>query len=154
MIISISIINPIHQTRPYKTSFNMPSSSSLASSPSRRLEKHDSQDTEKATESATAASNDLSQFGPAPDGGTKAWLNAFGGFCIFFGCLGFTSCFGVLQEYYSTHQLKGLSPSKVSWIGSLSNFIQFAGGAIGGPMFDRYGAKVNKSLVERLWRSS
>jgi hypothetical protein len=124
-------------------------SSSLASSPKPSLEKQDSQDVEKAAQPSTAAPNDLSQFGPAPDGGTKAWLNAFGGFCIFFGCLGFTSCFGVLQEYYSTHQLADLSPSKVSWIGSLSNFIQFSGGAIGGPMFDRYGAKVNS--LHAIW---
>ncbi|KAI1597525.1 hypothetical protein PtrCC142_008829 [Pyrenophora tritici-repentis] len=44
--------------------------------------------------------------GPAPDGGPTAWLNCAGAFCIFFCCLGFTSCFGVLQEYYSTHQLR------------------------------------------------
>jgi hypothetical protein len=118
----------------------MPSSPSPSSTPS--LLKQPSRDAEKDAQLPIAAPNDLSQFGPAPDGGTKAWLNAFGGFCIFFGCLGFTSCFGVLQEYYSTHQLKNLSPSQISWIGSLTSFIQFAGGAIGGPMFDRYGAKV------------
>jgi hypothetical protein len=84
----------------------------------------------------------IAQLGPAPDGGTRAWLNAAGAFCIFFGCLGFTSCFGVLQQYYSTHQLQDRSPGDVAWIGSVSNFIQFAGGAIGGPMFDRFGAKV------------
>jgi MFS family permease len=122
----------------------MPSSPPPASTPS--LKSQPSQDAEKATYTLTAAPNDLSQFGPAPDGGTKAWLNAFGGFCIFFGCLGFTSCFGVLQEYYSTHQLKDLSASQISWIGSLSSFIQFSGGAIGGPMFDRYGVKVNHFL--------
>lgn len=87
--------------------------------------------------------NDLSRFGPAPDGGTRAWLNAAGGFCIFFGCLGFTSCFGVLQEYYTTHQLRDHTADEVAWIGSLSSFIQFAGGAIGGPMFDRYGVWVS-----------
>jgi MFS family permease len=88
--------------------------------------------------------NDITAFGPAPDGGTLAWLNAFGGFCIFFGCLGFTSCFGVLQEYYGTHQLRNRSPDEIAWIGSLSSFIQFAGGAIGGPMFDRYGSWILK----------
>ncbi|KAF2829551.1 monocarboxylate transporter [Ophiobolus disseminans] len=85
-------------------------------------------------------SDDTPPFDPAPDGGTVAWLNAFGGFCICFGCLGFTSCFGVLQEYYSTHQLRDRSPDQIAWIGSVSSFIQFAGGAIGGPMFDRHGA--------------
>jgi hypothetical protein len=51
--------------------------------------------------------------GPAPEGGAKAWLNAACGFCIFFCCLGFTSCFGVLQEYYSTHQLHDRTPASV-----------------------------------------
>jgi hypothetical protein len=155
MIISSSFIKSIHESTSHNQALNMASSSSsLASRPNPSLEKQDPQDTEKATEPSAADPNDLSQFGPAPDGGTKAWLNAFGGFCIFFGCLGFTSCFGVLQEYYSTHQLKDLSPSKVSWIGSVSNFIQFSGGAIGGPMFDRYGAKVNNFLVIWSERSS
>jgi hypothetical protein len=101
-------------------------------------------DAEDSPKILPAIEHDIAQFGPAPDGGTRAWLNAAAGFCVFFGCLGFTSCFGVLQEYYSTHQLRDRSPSEISWIGSLSSFIQFAGGAIGGPMFDRYGVKVSK----------
>ncbi|EDU42264.1 conserved hypothetical protein [Pyrenophora tritici-repentis Pt-1C-BFP] len=52
--------------------------------------------------------------GPAPDGGPTAWLNCAGAFCIFFCCLGFTSC-------------------------SLAGFIQFASGVVGGPGFDRWG---------------
>lgn len=103
-------------------------------------------DTEKTAEAPISPDDDLSQFGPAPDGGTQAWMNAFGAFCIMFGCLGFTSCFGVLQEYYSTHQLRDKSPSQVSWIGSLSSFIQFAGGMAGGPIFDRYGVWVSTTL--------
>ncbi|KAI4942059.1 hypothetical protein J4E91_010257 [Alternaria rosae] len=83
---------------------------------------------------------EIAALGPAPDGGLTAWLNALGGFCIFFCCLGFTSCFGVLQQYYSTHQLKDHTMDQIAWIGSLTSFIQFAGGAVGGPMFDRFGA--------------
>jgi hypothetical protein len=94
-------------------------------------------DNEKVTIDA-----EIAALGPAPDGGLTAWLNAFGGFCIFFSCLGFTSCFGVLQQYYSTHQLKDHSMDQIAWIGSLASFVQFAGGAIGGPMFDRYGVWV------------
>ncbi len=86
---------------------------------------------------------DASAFGPAPDGGLRAWLVAAGGACILFACLGFSNSFGVFVEYYLTHQLRGQSSSKVTWIGSLAVFIQFAGGAIGGPMFDRYGAWVS-----------
>ncbi|OAL45280.1 MFS general substrate transporter [Pyrenochaeta sp. DS3sAY3a] len=74
-----------------------------------------------------------------PDGGFRAWLNAAAGFAVFFSCLGFTSCFGVLQEYYSVHQLRHKTQDDIAWIGSLASFIQFAGGAVGGPLFDRFG---------------
>ncbi|KAF4975107.1 hypothetical protein FZEAL_8055 [Fusarium zealandicum] len=81
-------------------------------------------------------------YGDAPDGGLQAWLVAAGSACIFFSCLGFANSFGVLQEYYMTHQLRGESADKIAWIGSISTFIQFAAGAIGGPLFDRFGAWV------------
>jgi hypothetical protein len=42
-----------------------------------------------------------------------------------------------------THQLWDESPGNIAWIGSLSAFLQFAAGAIGGPLFDRFGAWVN-----------
>ncbi|KAJ5594664.1 uncharacterized protein N7459_000872 [Penicillium hispanicum] len=76
----------------------------------------------------------------APDGGLEAWLVAAGAAFVFFSALGFSNSFGVFEEYYLTHQLRGDSPDKVAWIGSLSVFLQFASGAIGGPLFDRYGA--------------
>lgn len=78
----------------------------------------------------------------APDGGLEAWLAAAGAASIFFSCFGFANSFGVFQEYYMTHQLRDRSPSDISWIGSLSAFIQFAFGAIAGPLFDRYGGWV------------
>ncbi|KAF2477301.1 monocarboxylate permease-like protein [Lindgomyces ingoldianus] len=83
-----------------------------------------------------------SGFGEAPDGGLRAWLVAAGAACIFFSCLGFSNAFGVFQEYYITHQLHEESPDRIAWIGSLSVFIQFAAGSIGGPLFDRLGAWV------------
>lgn len=98
---------------------------------------------EKLSLNDTSIGDDFSKFGPAPDGGFHAWLQVAGGFSIFFGCLGFSSCFGVLQQYYSTHQLRDRPADDIAWIGSLSSFIQFAGGAIGGPLFDRYGAWVS-----------
>ncbi|RFN43756.1 riboflavin transporter mch5 [Fusarium flagelliforme] len=79
---------------------------------------------------------------PAPDGGLQAWLVAAGAACIFFSCLGFANSFGVMQEYYMTHQLQGHSADAVAWIGSVSTFIQFAAGALSGPLFDRYGTWV------------
>jgi MFS family permease len=81
-------------------------------------------------------------FEPTPDGGARAWLVVGGAACIFFSCLGFMNSFGVFQAYYMTHQLSDRTPDEVAWIGSLSAFIQFAGGAISGPLFDRFGGWV------------
>lgn len=102
-------------------------------------------DPEKPSPLPTSSLDDeIAALGPAPDGGLTAWLNVLGGFCIFFSCLGFTSCFGVLQQYYSTHQLADHSMDDIAWIGSLASFIQFAGGAVGGPLFDRFGIWVSQ----------
>ncbi|KAK0621636.1 major facilitator superfamily domain-containing protein [Bombardia bombarda] len=84
----------------------------------------------------------LENFEPAPDGGLEAWLVAAGGCCLFFCCLGFSNSFGNFAEYYMTHELRAESPDSIAWIGSLSAFLQFAAGMVGGPLFDRYGAKV------------
>lgn len=88
---------------------------------------------------------------PAPDGGLEAWLVAAGGSALFFCCLGFSNSFGALAEYYLTHQLVNESPDNVAWIGSLSLFLQFAAGMVGGPMFDRFGAWV---CIDRAGRAS
>ncbi|KAL4963680.1 MCT family MFS transporter [Aspergillus stella-maris] len=81
-------------------------------------------------------------FGPAPDGGLKAWLVAVGAACTIFSTLGFQNSFGVLQEYYAAHQLKDESSDAIAWIGSLAAFLQFATGALAGPLFDRIGGWV------------
>lgn len=81
-------------------------------------------------------------FSAIPDGGARAWIVVAGAACIFFSCLGFMNSFGVFQAYYMTHQLSDHTPDEVAWIGSLAAFIQFAGGAVSGPLFDRYGAWV------------
>ncbi|KAJ4224640.1 hypothetical protein NW759_005356 [Fusarium solani] len=97
--------------------------------------------TESGEKGISSESSNANHPGEVPDGGLQAWLVAAGGACIFFSCLGFANSFGVLQEYYMTHQLRGESADKVAWIGSMSTFIQFAAGAIGGPMFDRFGVR-------------
>ncbi|KAI1068735.1 hypothetical protein LB507_006065 [Fusarium sp. FIESC RH6] len=96
-------------------------------------------DPKASTPCTEKAEEDVS---PAPDGGLQAWLVAAGAACIFFSCLGFANSFGVMQEYYMTHQLRGHSADAVAWIGSVSTFIQFAAGALSGPLFDRYGSWV------------
>ena len=45
-----------------------------------------------------------------------------------------------------------MSPSAIAWIGSLQAFFVFAGGLVGGPLFDRYGAKVCVTTLKPLKR--
>ncbi|KAI3559231.1 riboflavin transporter MCH5 [Colletotrichum abscissum] len=77
-----------------------------------------------------------------PEGGTRAWSVAAGTAAILFCSLGYTNSFGVFQAYYTRHQLSNHTPDDISWIGSIQAFLVFASGAIGGPIFDRYGAWV------------
>ncbi|KAM3084668.1 hypothetical protein ACMFMG_003129 [Clarireedia jacksonii] len=77
-----------------------------------------------------------------PDGGARAWSVAAGAAGILFCTFGYINTFGVYQEYYQSHQLQDRSPSDISWIGSLQVFFLFSGSAFGGPLFDRFGAKV------------
>ncbi|KAH0497995.1 hypothetical protein TgHK011_005276 [Trichoderma gracile] len=92
--------------------------------------------------SAQGPSLSETELEPAPDGGLRAWLVAFGAASIFFCCLGFSNSFGTFTEYYLSHQLSDHSPDDVAWIGSLSAFLQFFVGMVGGPLFDRYGSLV------------
>jgi MFS family permease len=55
----------------------------------------------------------------------------------------YSNAFGVFEEYYLTHQLRERSADDVAWIGSLASFLQLGTGLIGGPLFDRFGAKVS-----------
>ncbi|OJJ04167.1 hypothetical protein ASPVEDRAFT_54392 [Aspergillus versicolor CBS 583.65] len=77
-----------------------------------------------------------------PDGGLRAWGVAFGTAGIMFSTLGYVNSWGVYQAYYHTHQLHGETASAISWIGSLQSFFLFGSSLVGGPLFDRYGAKV------------
>lgn len=87
------------------------------------------------------ASSGSPNFEKAPDGGVRAWLVAAGGAAIFFCCLGFSNAFGAFEQYYITHQLRNESLNDISWIGSISTFLQFATGMVGGPLFDRFGVQ-------------
>ncbi|KAI1842185.1 hypothetical protein JX266_011593 [Neoarthrinium moseri] len=106
--------------------------------------KDQSDETRKTSNEAIShdAEKPCIEYGEAPDGGTQAWLVAAGGHAIFFCCLGFSNAFGSFEEYYLSHQLQGHSPDDIAWIGSLSAYIQFAAGMVGGPLFDRFGAKM------------
>ncbi|KAJ6524339.1 MFS general substrate transporter [Mycena capillaripes] len=71
-----------------------------------------------------------------PDGGFRAWLVLFGGFCIFFSTWGYVTSWGVFQAYYQETILRGSSPSEIAWIGSLQHSIIFLPGLIVGRLFD------------------
>ncbi|CAK7216862.1 hypothetical protein SBRCBS47491_002974 [Sporothrix bragantina] len=105
------------------------------------IDKND--DPEKATSSPDNADPNAPKqpdYGPAPDGGWRAWSVAIGAGFITFAALGFANSFGVFQEYYITHQLQHKSPDTIAWIGSCTAFFQFLAGSISGPLFDRYGS--------------
>jgi predicted MFS family arabinose efflux permease len=72
--------------------------------------------------------------GPPPDGGTKAWTQAFMGHFVVFNTWGMISTFGVFQQYYTADL--GLEPSAVSWIGSMQMLGHFSLGMFTGRMFD------------------
>lgn len=127
------------------------------SSPSLQFEKRNSssiEDAEPTPEAAPSEDPIIPTFSDAPDGGTAAWLVAAGGSSIFFCCLGFGNSFGSLAEYYLTHQLHAETPDRVAWIGSLSAFLSFAAGMVGGPLFDRFGAWVCLLLFMAIEASS
>lgn len=44
--------------------------------------------------------------------------------------------FGVFQTYYENDLLRHMSPSAISWIGSLQSFLLLAVGVISGPLYD------------------
>ncbi|KAH6646160.1 monocarboxylate permease-like protein [Truncatella angustata] len=77
-----------------------------------------------------------------PEGGAEAWGVAIGTSLSLFCTLGYVNSFGVYQAYYMHNQLSDEDPSHVSWIGSLQFFLVFAVSIFGGPLFDRFGAKI------------
>ncbi|KAL2871030.1 MCT family MFS transporter [Aspergillus lucknowensis] len=77
-----------------------------------------------------------------PEGGSRAWGVALGNAGVTFCTLGYVNSWGVYQAYYQVNQLRDESSSAIAWIGSLQPFFMFAASLVGGPLFDRYGAKV------------
>jgi hypothetical protein len=91
----------------------------------------------------TPDTNPESEF---PEGGARAWMVAAGTASVMFCTLGYTNSFGIFQEIYMADLLKNESADRIAWIGSLQAFLIFATGCVGGPLFDRYGAKVCHTL--------
>ncbi|KAK9384688.1 major facilitator superfamily domain-containing protein [Lipomyces mesembrius] len=58
-----------------------------------------------------------------PDVGLRPCLVVLGGFCGQFCSIGTKNVIGILIAYYQQNQLADLSPSVISWIGSIQSFI-------------------------------
>ncbi|RBR20138.1 uncharacterized protein FIESC28_05417 [Fusarium coffeatum] len=81
-------------------------------------------------------------FGPAPDGGLKAWSVVAGSFCAVFASFGWINCIGIFQDYYAQNQLKTYSSSSIAWIPSVESFMMFFWGPVVGKMSDELGPRV------------
>ncbi|KAK8048117.1 mfs monocarboxylate transporter [Apiospora phragmitis] len=82
-----------------------------------------------------------SAIAPYPKTSARAWLALLGASLALFCTVGFLNAFGVFQEYYTTY-LHGHSSSDISWIGSLSIFLLYAGSPFGGVLVDRIGPTI------------
>ncbi|KIW08583.1 hypothetical protein, variant [Verruconis gallopava] len=80
--------------------------------------------------------SEIDPFGEPPDGGLNAWLKVLGCFLIYSNIWGFTLTFGAFQNYYQHHFLSDMSPSSISWIGTVQSFLLILVGCMSGPLFD------------------
>lgn len=72
-----------------------------------------------------------------PEGGWKAWSVVFGSFLVQICGFGYTTSFGVYQDYYTRTYITSQTPSTISWIGSVNGFLVIAGGMFTGRMYDK-----------------
>ena len=72
--------------------------------------------------------------GPPPDGGLRAWTQAFMGHLVVFNVWGYITTYGVFQAYYVTTFEE--PPSKISWVGSTQIFLLFFIGTFSGRATD------------------
>jgi len=82
----------------------------------------------------SAAASSWRDPGPAPDGGTRAWIQVFCTHLTIFNTFGFFTSFGVYQTYYQT--TLHIEPSTISWIGSIQVFLLFGIGTLTGRATD------------------
>lgn len=72
--------------------------------------------------------------GPAPDGGLKAWTQVGCAWLVLFTTWGYVNSFGAFQTYYT--ETLDVSPSTISWIGSIQVWLTFFIGAFSGRLLD------------------
>jgi MFS family permease len=71
---------------------------------------------------------------PPPDGGLQAWTQVLLTHLVCFNTWGVANSYGVFQSHYST--TLALSPSSISWIGSVQVFFLFSVGVLAGRLTD------------------
>ncbi|KAK7030417.1 hypothetical protein VNI00_014161 [Paramarasmius palmivorus] len=72
-----------------------------------------------------------------PEGGLRAWLVVLGGACCHFATYGYGGTWGVFQAYYQHTFLEEMSPSAISWIGSIQHATAVIPYLILGHFFDK-----------------
>ncbi|KAK9367533.1 major facilitator superfamily domain-containing protein [Lipomyces kononenkoae] len=77
-----------------------------------------------------------------PDVGFRPWLVVVAGFVGQFCSFGLLNVIGIFIAYYEHNQLAGLSPSAISWIGSIQSFTFSFSGLFCGRIADMYGPRL------------
>ncbi|KAG2130760.1 major facilitator superfamily domain-containing protein [Suillus clintonianus] len=98
----------------------------------------------------SALLSDLQEF---PEGGLAAWSTAFGSFLILFCGWGYTTSFGVYQDFYTQYYLTNETSFTISCIGSFNAFLGTAVSLIAGSLYDRgyfYHLVITGSLLQSL----
>ncbi|KAJ6619169.1 major facilitator superfamily domain-containing protein [Mycena sp. CBHHK59/15] len=72
-----------------------------------------------------------------PEGGLQAWGTVAGAFLVQFCGFGYTTSFGVYQDFYTRDYLTQTSSSAISWIGSINALLLISGGLVSGRLYDR-----------------
>ncbi|KAF8557262.1 MFS general substrate transporter [Imleria badia] len=86
-----------------------------------------------------------------PEGGTAAWCMVIGCALVQFCGFGYTTSFGVYQDFYTLHYLTNESTSAISWIGGTNAFLTTGCGLVAGALFDRgyfYHLLIGGSLLQ------
>ncbi|KAJ7508898.1 major facilitator superfamily domain-containing protein [Mycena galericulata] len=72
-----------------------------------------------------------------PEGGFRAWATVFGAFLVQFCGFGYTTSFGVFQDFYVRDYLTHSSSSAIAWIGSVNALLVISVGLVAGRLYDR-----------------
>ncbi|KAJ6554815.1 major facilitator superfamily domain-containing protein [Mycena capillaripes] len=118
-------------------------------------DQHEAHSTLEISSGVTLSEQELHSIAPPPptplfpEGGVRAWATVAGAFLVQFCGFGYSTSFGVYQDFYTRDYLTQSSSSAISslpeqpthyshrWIGSINTFILFFGGLIAGRLYDR-----------------